>query len=106
VARFVSQSLTGVEEFLIAGRAVRDVFPGCVVYKALERSRTLCQSSDRFETRTTLTCGVWIVFQNGTLNVRLYAIPALFRGFRPIHRGSLCHERGFHVHRFLFGPEQ
>ena len=78
------------------------VLPVGVVYEAIECCGSFCEGPDDFQAGTAFTSGVRIVLQNRALDVRLYAIPALFRGFRSIHRGPLCHEREFHVQRFLF----
>ena len=101
-ARLVSKSLTYIEEFLVAGIAMRDVFPIGVVYETIECCGAFREGPNDFQAWTAVAGGVRIVLQNRALDVRLYAIPALFRGFRSIHRGPLCHEREFHVQRNLF----
>ena len=100
--RLSSKSLTYIEEFLVAGRAMRDVFPIGVVYETIECCGSFREGPDDFQAWAAFAGGVRIVLQNRALDVRLYAIPALFRGFRSIHRGPLCHEREFHVQRNLF----
>jgi len=103
--RLSSKSLTNIEEFLVAGRAMRHVFPIGVVYETIECCGSFCEGPDDFQSWAAFAGGVRIVLQNRALDVRLYAIPALFRGFRSIHRGPLCHEREFHVQRNLFVRE-
>ena len=80
---------------------MRHVLPVGVVYETVECCGSSCEGLDDFQSWAAFARGVRIVLQNGALNVRLYAIPALFRSFRSIHSGSLCHERKLHVHRFL-----
>ena len=79
-----------------------DVLPIGVVYETIECCGSFCQGPDDFQAWAVFAGGVRIVIQNRALDVRLYAIPALFRGFRSIHSGPLCHERESHVQRFLF----
>jgi hypothetical protein len=81
---------------------MRHVLPIGIVYETIERCGSFSEGPDDFQAGAAFTSGVRIVLQNRALDVRLYAIPALFRGFRSIHRGPLCHEREFHVQRFLF----
>ena len=81
---------------------MRHVLPIGIVYETIEHCGSFSEGPDDFQAGAAFTSGVRIVLQNRALDVRLYAIPALFRGFRFIHRGSLCHEREFHVQRFLF----
>lgn len=78
---------------------MRHVFPIGVVYETIECCGSFCEGPDDFQSWAAFAGGVRIVLQNRALDVRLYAIPALFRGFRSIHRGPLCHEREFHVQR-------
>ena len=81
---------------------MRHVLPIGIVYKTIERCGSFSEGPDDLQAGAAFASGVRIVLQNRALDVRLYAIPALFRGFRSIHRGPLCHEREFHVERFLF----
>lgn len=81
---------------------MRHVLPIGVVHETIECRGSFCERLDHFQAWAAFASGIRVVLQNRALDVRLYAIPALFRGFRSIHRGPLCHEREHHVLRFLF----
>lgn len=81
---------------------MRHVLPIGIVDETIECRSPFCEGSDHFQAWAAFAGGVRIVLQNRALDVRLYAIPALFRGFRSIHRGPLCHEREHHVQQLLF----
>ena len=74
---------------------MRHVLPSGVVHETLECRGSLREGPDRFQAWAAVAGGVRIILQDRALDVRLYAIPALFWGFRSVHRGPLCHERGF-----------
>ena len=81
---------------------MRYVLPIGFVYETIECCGSFCEGPDDVQSGAAFAGRVRIVLKNRALDVRLYAIPALFRGFRSIHRGPLCHEPEFHVQRNLF----